>query len=126
MSAIRSKNTKIELTVRKLLFGKGLRYRLNTDIVGKPDMVFIGKKVAVFIHGCFWHQHGCNNSTIPKTNRSFWDKKLSGNKQRDQRVTDELTVDGWLCVTLWECEIENDPVQVVSRLIKAIHRRGRA
>src|SRR5437868_14589153 len=87
MSRIREKNTSPELMVRKFLTSKGLRYRLHSSkVFGKPDIIFPSKHIAVFIHGCFWHQHGCKNSTVPKSNTDFWVQKLRSNVVRDKKV----------------------------------------
>jgi len=118
MSLIRSKNTKPELIVRKYLFGKGLRYRINYNILGTPDIVFPGKKIAIFIHGCFWHLHGCKYSTIPKTNTDFWKNKLTKNKIRDKLIKDKLTADGWNVYIIWECELKNDRENCLNRLLE--------
>lgn len=107
MSRIRSKNTKPELILRKFLHKSGYRYRVNLSILGKPDIVFTKKKIAVFVHGCFWHRHGCKNSVMPKTNTEFWEKKLNQNVKRDKEVKNLLAKEGWKQLIVWECELEN-------------------
>lgn len=108
MSKIRGKNTKLEILVRKELFKRGKRYMLNSNLPGKPDIVFLPKKVAVFVNGCFWHQHGCSLSYMPKTNVDFWKTKLNKNKERDKNVREKLKSIGWKFIDVWECEIEKD------------------
>lgn len=109
MSKIRGHNTKIEVNFRKALYKMGMHYRLNYKIIGKPDLVIESKKIAIFINGCFWHQHrGCKLATMPKSNLIFWQEKLSKNILRDQTVKEKLTEKGWNVITIWECEIEKN------------------
>lgn len=106
MSQIKSKNTKPELLVRKFLFSQGLRYRVNDKrYPGKPDLVFQKYQTIIFVNGCFWHHHGCKNSTIPKTNTEFWVNKINGNILRDKKVYKELMELGWKVIIVWECEL---------------------
>jgi DNA mismatch endonuclease (patch repair protein) len=113
MAAIRSKNTKPELLVRRLLHSLGYRYRLHRkDLPGKPDLAFPGRKKAVFVHGCFWHQHSepsCTASRRPTTNTSYWGPKLERNIERDARAVRLLCEAGWQSLTLWECELRDIP-----------------
>ena len=108
MAAVKGKNTKPEVAIRKLLHEQGYRFRLHRkDLPGKPDIVLPKYKIAIFINGCFWHQHeGCKHAAIPATNREFWETKLQGNKERDQRIHAALESQGWRVLTLWECEIK--------------------
>jgi DNA mismatch endonuclease, patch repair protein len=105
MSGIRGKNTKPEMVVRRALFAAGYRYRLHRrDLPGAPDIVLPGRKVAVFVHGCFWHIHvGCKNAKLPATRQEFWRDKLEGNVSRDRRAIDSLLADRWRVLTVWEC-----------------------
>lgn len=107
MARIRSSDTTPELTVRKALYGLGYRYRLHhKGLPGHPDIVMIGRKIAVFVQGCFWHMHsGCSKSTIPETHKDFWEHKLNGNRQRDLKIRDELLVQGWRVLWVWQCAI---------------------
>lgn len=107
MSLVRSKNTKPELIVRKLVHGMGYRYRLHRRALpGAPDLVFPSRKKVIFVHGCFWHQHyGCKASSKPKSNQAFWEAKLEGNRSRDAINQDRLRGLGWGILVLWECEI---------------------
>ena len=116
MSRIRSKNTRPEIAVRKYLFSRGYRYRVNYNITGKPDIVFPKKKIAIFIHGCFWHLHGCKYSTMPKTNKQFWENKLNRNKIRDKIVESRLNDEGWNIYTVWECELKDNRERCLERL----------
>lgn len=109
MAGIRGKNTAPELAVRRALFAAGLRFRLHRkDLPGKPDIVLPGRKVAIFVHGCFWHQHaGCRYAKMPTSNREFWAKKLQANVERDQLAVSELQAVGWRVLTVWECATRN-------------------
>ena len=109
MSAIRGKNTKPEMIVRRGLWKRGFRYRLNYKrLPGHPDLVLRKYKTCIFINGCFWHGHeGCKYSTVPKTNTEFWVNKVQRNKERDERVKHELNAMGWNCITVWECELKS-------------------
>lgn len=106
MSAIHSKDTKPEIIVRKGLFKRGFRYRLNHKrLIGHPDLVLRKYRTCIFVNGCFWHGHeGC--SKIPSTNREFWEAKIRRNKERDIETQKELAKMGWHCITVWECELK--------------------
>ena len=116
MSKIRSKNTRPELIVRKYLFSKGFRYRLHAkDVTGKPDLSNKTSKIAVFVNGCFWHQHkGCKKATIPKTNKAYWLPKLNKNVVRFKKSKNELKKMNLKIVVIWECEI-NDTRKILKR-----------
>ncbi|MGH8557785.1 MAG: very short patch repair endonuclease [Methylococcales bacterium] len=105
MAGIRGKNTKPEMLVRRSLFAKGLRYRLHRrDLPGMPDIVLVGRRVAIFVHGCFWHQHqGCKYVKQPDSNKLFWENKLGGNLERDQMNMSQLLEAGWRVLVVWEC-----------------------
>ena len=109
MSKIRSKNTKPELALRKALFARGFRYRVNdTKLTGKPDIVLPKYKTVIFLHGCFWHRHeGCKYAYTPKTNTKFWIEKITSNSERDKINLQKLTDLGWNVITVWECEIRH-------------------
>jgi DNA mismatch endonuclease (patch repair protein) len=116
MRAIRSKDMKPELAVRKLVHGLGFRFRLHrNDLPGRPDLVFPSLRRIIFVHGCFWHSHGCKLSHIPKSNTEYWVPKLQRNSGRDRKNRRELKALGWTSLVLWECELPN-----VSRVRKRI------
>ncbi len=128
MSRIRAKDTRPELTLRALLWADGIRgYRLHhAGIAGRPDIAFIGLRIAIFVHGCFWH--GCPHCQPrrPATNRSFWDSKLERNKQRDARKARELRHTGWRVITVWECRLRRAPTSQVRRIRRAVNRAAGA
>ena len=109
MSAVRSKNTKPEILVRKYLFANGFRYRINDKkLAGKPDIVLPKYKTVIFINGCFWHGHkDCKDSHIPKTNTDFWTEKINKNKVRDAKNYELLQNAGWKVIILWTCELKS-------------------
>ena len=107
MRAIRSKDTKPELAVRKELREIGLTgYRLHRkDLPGRPDVAFIGRKKAIFVHGCFWHGHDCPEGLRrPRSNRNYWLPKIAGNQARDECHREALIAKGWDVLVLWDCE----------------------
>lgn len=108
MSAIRSKNTKPELLVRKFLFSRGFRYRLNHPrLPGHPDLVLRKYRTVIFVNGCFWHGHeGCRYYVLPKSNVNFWQAKVERNRARDAEERHKLTAMGWHCITVWECQLK--------------------
>ena len=118
MSRIRGKDTKPEIVLRSLLHRAGFRYRLHVKkLPGKPDLVLPKHKTVIFVNGCFWHRHqGCRKATTPKTNTAFWAKKFEKTVERDACKKSELIESGWRVVTVWECELENDPVSLVESL----------
>jgi len=97
------------MLVRKILFSAGFRFRLHRrDLPGAPDVVLSGRKVAVFVHGCFWHMHpGCRYAKIPATRTEFWKSKLEGNAERDRRSVEALLAAGWRVLLVWECAIRD-------------------
>ena len=111
MAQVKSKDTKPEMTVRRLLHGLGYRYRLHRrDLPGRPDLVFPSRNKVVFVNGCFWHGHsGCVRATVPATNREFWLAKLERNQARDSRNNVLLVDRGWEVMTVWECELRDLP-----------------
>ncbi|PNE59107.1 very short patch repair endonuclease [Paraburkholderia fungorum] len=112
MSLVRSRDTKPEMRVRKALHAAGLRYRLHDRrLPGAPDLVFPSRRIALFVHGCFWHRHpGCSASRLPKSRLEFWEPKLNGNVARDARKQAELQALGWTILIVWECETHNSEV----------------
>ena len=106
MRAVRSRDTNPEMAVRRFIHAAGLRFRLHDRrLPGVPDLVFPGRRVVVFVHGCFWHRHpGCPKATLPKSRREYWEPKLTGNVERDLRNRDALKAAGWKVAVIWECE----------------------
>lgn len=104
MSRIRGRDTKPEMLIRRGLHARGLRYRLHDrSLPGRPDLVFPRFRTVVFVHGCFWHFHGCALSKLPATRQDFWQQKLGRNWSRDQRAVSALVEDGWRVLVIWEC-----------------------
>ncbi|WP_316228737.1 very short patch repair endonuclease [Bradyrhizobium sp. SZCCHNR1045] len=108
MRAVKSRDTRPELAVRRTLHRLGYRYRLHRrDLPGKPDLVFGPKRKVIFVHGCFWHSHDrddCPGRGQPKSNTTFWNSKLKRNKERDAEQLAALANSGWEVLTIWECE----------------------
>ena len=109
MSAIKSKNTRPEIIVRKFLHSKGYRFRIHRkDLPGSPDIVLPKYKTVVFVHGCFWHRHeGCKYKTTPKTRTEFWENKFNENIKRDKNNFKELKKLNWKVLVIWECELNS-------------------
>lgn len=120
MARVRGKNTAPEIAVRRMAHRMGLRFRLyRRDLPGTPDMVFPRHRVALFVHGCFWHRHaGCPRCTTPKTRRKFWAEKFRRNVERDQRAETDLRDSGWTVIAIWECQTR-DAVALGERLASA-------
>lgn len=118
MSRVRAKDTKPELLVRHLAWALGYRYRLHgSNLPGRPDLVFSGRKKVIFVHGCFWHQHRkCKQYRMPRSRLDFWLPKLESNMMRDRVNKTRLTKAGWGVLTLWECELKDS--DLVSHRIK--------
>ena len=109
MSAIKSKNTKPEIKVRKVLHSMGYRFRLHSkDLPGSPDIVLPKYKTVIFVHGCFWHRHeNCKYASHPKTRKEFWENKFKANVKRDKEIQEKIKNIGWQSVVIWECETKN-------------------
>jgi DNA mismatch endonuclease (patch repair protein) len=109
MRRVKGKDTGPELAVRRLLTGLGARYRLHrADLPGKPDIVLPGRRLAVFVHGCFWHGHDCaRGARVPKANRDYWTAKVARNRARDEASRAALEAAGWRVETVWECELKD-------------------
>ena len=133
MSKISSKDTKPEILVRKFLFSKGFRYRINVKTLpGKPDIVLPKYKTIIFVNGCFWHGHNCKKGKLPSSNTDFWKEKISNNKSRDAKNSDLLVKLGWKVIIIWQCEISNCLKYVVLAFLlslppthKFLHRKNR-
>lgn len=109
MRAVRSKNTKPELIVRRLVHAMGFRFRLHRkDLPGSPDLVFPGRRKVIFVHGCFWHGHDCaRGARQPKTNAEYWIAKITRNRKRDNETYRLLSEAGWTPCIIWECELRD-------------------
>lgn len=109
MASVRSKNTGPEWKIRRLLHALGYRYRLHgRSLPGKPDLVFASRRKVIFVHGCFWHGHGCQWGKLPKSRPEFWTTKIERNRQRDSEVLTKLQLSGWEVFTIWQCELRKD------------------
>lgn len=110
MAKIRSKDTKPEMLLRRMLHRDGIRYRLHSrQLPGKPDLVFAGRRKVIFVNGCFWHGHDCPvGSRLPKSNTEFWAEKRLRNRERDIRQRNQLVDQGWHFLDVWECEVLAD------------------
>ncbi len=109
MARVKSQDTKPELLLRRLLTGLGARYRLHRkDLPGSPDVAMPGRRLAIFVHGCFWHGHDCaRGSRVPKANRDYWLAKVARNVARDGRNRADLEAAGWRVETVWECQMKD-------------------
>jgi DNA mismatch endonuclease (patch repair protein) len=133
MSRIKSKNTRPELEIRKLLYKRGFRYRLHRkELPGKPDLVFPKHKAVIFINGCFWHHHDCRLFKIPETRKAWWEKKLTKNKKRDKKNLSHLLHNGWRVMVIWECsfrgkkKIDSDKILQIVGIISKWLKGNRA
>lgn len=124
MRRVKGRDTSPELAVRRILRAAGIGYRLGgTGLPGRPDLVMKGRKVALFVHGCFWHGHDCpRGARQPKTNADYWIAKISRNRTRDSAAVKALEASGWRVVVVWECEMRQ--ADFAARLIAAV--RGQA
>jgi DNA mismatch endonuclease (patch repair protein) len=126
MSRIKGKNTKIELEVRHGLHALGFRYLLGgAGLPGRPDIVLPKYRTVVFVHGCFWHRHGCYLFRLPKTRPDFWEAKISANAERDLRKQAELVAMGWRVETVWECQLRGHSTEDRGNVIIALAERIR-
>lgn len=121
MAGIRGRDTRPELLLRKALHARGLRYRLHDRrLPGRPDMVFPKWRTVVFVHGCFWHGHGCHLFKWPATRAEWWREKIGANRERDRRNAGELATLGWAVLTVWECELRSCPEGAIEGLCQRI------
>jgi DNA mismatch endonuclease (patch repair protein) len=109
MRAVKSRDTSPELAVRKLLRGFAPHYRLHRkDVPGNPDVAYVGRKRAIFVHGCFWHGHDCaRGARMPKANAEYWEAKIAKNRARDAANAEKLKEQGWRALVVWECELKD-------------------
>ena len=128
MALIRSKDTGIELSVRRLIHAQGFRYRLHDKrLPGTPDLVFAARRKVIFVHGCFWHRHAdpeCKLARMPKSNLDFWAPKLEANRVRDSKHQSELDKLGWNWLVVWECELRHTE-QLENKISAFLGRVGR-
>jgi DNA mismatch endonuclease, patch repair protein len=128
MRAIRNKNTKPELIIRKSLFALGYRYRLHSQhLPGKPDLSFPSRKKVIFVHGCFWHQHAvktCPIRVVPSSNIQYWGPKLLRNAVRDQEHAAALRKLGWKALVIWECELRQDERKTLLKIERFLGSAG--
>lgn len=128
MSGIKGKDTKPELLIRKALFAKGFRYKLHDKTLpGKPDLVFPKYNAVIFVHGCFWHGHGCHLFKWPKTRPEFWKKKINRNIEVDNNNYDKLKETAWRVLTIWECSLKGKsklPFNIVMDMVEGWLLRG--
>lgn len=119
MSLVKSANTQPELALRRLVYGMGFRYRLHSNgVIGRPDISNSHRRIAIFLHGCFWHRHDCpSGRRVPKSRIEFWGRKFKQNISRDRQVQNALHAAGWRLLIVWECELRN-----VSQLRRRLRR----
>lgn len=109
MRAIQGKDMVPELAVRRLVHSLGYRFRLHQKTLpGNPDLVFATRRRVIFVHGCFWHLHGCKRAHVPRSNRDYWATKLRRNRQRDRKNLKALISTGWVVLVVWECEVTDE------------------
>jgi DNA mismatch endonuclease (patch repair protein) len=125
MSRMPYKGTKPEIILRKALFAKGFRYRINFNkLIGKPDIVLPKYHIVIFVNGCFWHQHeNCKYAYKPKTNLNFWKSKFEKNKERDDRVSRQLISQKWRVIVVWECQISMNSIAKLVEELEALIRK---
>jgi len=117
MKAVRSRDTKPEFFVRRLLHKLGYRFRVNVrSLPGSPDIVFSSRRKVLFVHGCFWHGHGCKIGQLPKSRLDYWRPKIEKNRQRDESVISAIECLGWEALAIWQCETTMD-ANLLNRLI---------
>ena len=118
MAGIKGKNTKPEVLLRKALHTKGFRYRLHDkNLPGKPDLVLPKYNAVIFIHGCFWHRHNCHLFKWPKTRTEFWRTKILSNVERDKRQVEEIELQGWRVLIVWECMLKGKLKEPINMLV---------
>jgi DNA mismatch endonuclease (patch repair protein) len=127
MRAVKSRDTEPELKVRRAAHALGLRFRLGRDdLPGKPDLVFPARRVALFVHGCFWHGHHCpRGARVPQANRAYWTAKIGRNMARDKATLAALRRKGWKPVVIWECETR-DPKALSRLIVRRVGKPARA
>jgi DNA mismatch endonuclease (patch repair protein) len=117
MAQVHSENTSPEMRVRKAIHAAGFRYRLyRKDLPGKPDLTLSKYRIVVFVHGCFWHWHGCKRSRMPSSNTEYWRRKIDNNVRRDRENLEKLKNLGWEPVIVWECELKEGSEALIEKL----------
>ena len=121
MSAVRGRDTKIELLLRSMLHRRGFRFRTDArNLPGRPDIVFPKYRAVIFLHGCFWHGHDCRLFRWPRSNQVFWKDKIGGNQARDARNLARLLEAGWRILSVWECSIRGQPDAKVAEVVDTV------
>src|SRR5215213_9765514 len=125
MAAVRRADTKPELVVRQIIESLGRRLgHATSKLPGSPDLIVLNQRKAIFVHGCFWHRHGCSRTTTPSTNRRFWAQKFLANQRRDRRVVRELRRLGWSIAVVWECQtLRRNRLLLVQRLTRFLQTK---
>jgi DNA mismatch endonuclease, patch repair protein len=125
MAAVKTENTSAEIAVRRLVFAMGYRYRLHKrGLPGRPDLVFPGRRKAIFVHGCFWHGHGCDKGRLPKSRLDYWRPKIEANRERDRRAVSALEAERWRSLVIWQCELKR-PAMLAKRLARFLGAPGK-
>lgn len=127
MSRVKNRDTQPELFVRRLLHSRGWRYRIHVKgLPGTPDIVFPGRKAAIFVHGCFWHGHDCKLGQQPKTRTEFWSQKMSANRSRDARKVSQLEGAGWRVLAIWQCSLDDEEqtLRVLEQFLDGTHAQA--
>lgn len=123
MSSVRQENTGVETALRSALHAAGLRYRLHDrTLSGSPDLVLPKYRALIFVHGCYWHAHGCYRSTVPKSRRQFWQDKFRANRERDERNIRLSREHGWRVLTVWECILKGKTAEPAANVATAVKR----
>jgi DNA mismatch endonuclease (patch repair protein) len=121
MAAVKSGNTVPEISLRKALHARGLRYRLHVrELAGKPDLAFPKFRAVVFVHGCFWHAHDCGACRIPQTNNEYWTRKIARNSIRDAQTRETLRASGWRVAIVWECALRGPRKQSLEQVSETV------
>lgn len=127
MRRVKSANTKPEMAVRRALHAAGFRFRIHRrDLPGNPDLIFPRYRVAAFVHGCFWHWHGCKRSRMPVSNRDYWESKIARNIERDGLVKKDLQKLGWEICVIWECELQQGIIKLKDQLEMLRRQNGQS
>ena len=122
MASVNQRNTQPEIAVRRMLFAAGYRFRIHrSDLPGTPDIVFPSRRGVVFVHGCFWHGHGCAKGRLPKSREDYWGTKITRNRERDGQQCDALQRAGWTVLVVWQCELAY-PERLLEKLTRFLEQ----